>query len=92
MAMSKAGSRPIHAGGADYRWSFFQNSGYDDVTVQSASGTGQKLAVQIMAPGLSVTPDLVTQSIAFALTSGWTPGEPGPPFNIRYQDHRFHVR
>lgn len=91
MAMSKAGSRPIIVGGAEYRWSFFQDSGYDAVTVQNVSGSGRKLAVQIFALP-SVTPAFVAQSIEFALVSGWQADESGPPFTIRYEDRIFRVR
>lgn len=92
MALNRAKSRPINIDGENYRWSFFQNSGYDDVTVQHASGKGRKLAVQIVEPVLSVTPALVAQSIQFALASGWRADARGPPFNVRYEDRTFRVR
>lgn len=91
MAMSKAGSRPISVRGTEYRWAFFQDSGFDAVTVQSADGRGRKLAVQ-MAPLPSVTPAFVAQCIEFALSAGWNADELGSPFNIRYENQTLRVR
>lgn len=93
MALSKAKSRPIVVGGEAYRWAFFQDSGYDSVTVQRAIGHGRKLALQVEWVRASpVTPAFVARAIEFALAAGWVPSESGAPFNASYRQGVFKAR
>ena len=104
MSLKKSNSRRIEVAGQKYRWSFFENSGWDDVTVQRATGDGQKLVLQVeqvFAPdaeagvfqrAFRVTPAFVTQGIEFALSAGWTPTKSGAPFNTSYKQGVFKAR
>lgn len=98
MALSKSGSRPITVGNKQYRWSFFGNDGGNDVTVQCASGAGQKLRAKVEYGSLNtegqyqeliVTSGFVEQAIKFALAAGWKPSRNGPPFRISYEGGTF---
>jgi len=93
MALSKKKSRPISVDGKDYRWVFFENSGWNDITIQSASGRGQKLVIQqnwshkgtpyinLEAP---ITPSIVRQMIESALQHSWTPEKSGPELRLKW--------
>jgi len=51
MALAKKSSRPISHNGKQYRFVIFGNSGWNDLTVQSAQGFGQKLSVMFSLVG-----------------------------------------
>ena len=97
MALNKKNSRPIAVDGHDFRWSFFENSGWNDLTVQSANGTGMKLVAQFgwEAPDGSglpyqpITPALVAQAIRFGLGNGWNPDTNGVLYECRYKNGTF---
>ena len=92
MAISKTKSRPITVEDNEYRWAFFENSGWNDLTVQLAIGEGKKLIVQIKwesnnvdpLPYLPVTPSFVAKAIKFGLENGWQPDTEGKPFRCRF--------
>ena len=94
MSLSRKNSRNIQVDGKSYCWMFFENSGWNDLTVQSASGGGRKLSVQIPwendgsanMPYKSVTPSMVSRAIRFALESGWNPVENGSPVVCRFHN------
>lgn len=46
MSINKKNSRQIIVAGVKYRWVFSENSGWNDVTIQAASGKGSKLVAQ----------------------------------------------
>lgn len=97
MALSKKKSRPITVDDIDYRWIFFENSGWNDLTIQAASGKGGKLAIQINwekkhsdpLPYMSITPSFVEQSIKYAHANGWQPEVNGKPFKCKFRDGSF---
>lgn len=97
MALSKKSSRPITVEGKDYRWIFFENSGWNDLTIQAASGEGEKLIVQIKwapddetgLPYMPVKPAFVARAIQFGLAEGWRPDERGGSFRCHFQDGAF---
>lgn len=97
MAFSKKNSRPINVEGQSFRWVFFENSGWNDLTVQSASGSGQKLSVRfpwVNIPGsplpyAAMTPSIVSEAISFALENGWDPEQSGGTFNCRFKQGAF---
>jgi len=69
-------SRPITRDGIDYRYSVFLNSGWYDLTVQVASGEGQKLSIQFLLPtnkSTAITAKSAGESIDFGLANGWIP-------------------
>ena len=93
MALSRKKSRPITVEGDDYRWRFFENSGWNDVTVQIADGYGPKLVVQFpwehqgtldipLYP--PVTPTAVSLVIKQALLLGWEPRSSGQTWQMRW--------
>ena len=95
MALNRKNSRQIQVNGRAYRWTVFENSGWLDVTVQLAEGTGQKLVVQTgdfsgatpeIDPGVAITPANVRDYILKAITLGWMPTASGPPFLTRWDD------
>ncbi|MGI9379152.1 MAG: hypothetical protein ACR2OW_05820 [Methyloligellaceae bacterium] len=100
MAISKSKSRPITVEGIDYRWALFENSGWNDLTVQSASGNGKKLTVQIEwnpdnvspLPYNPVKPSFVEMAIKFGLENGWNPNIEGKPFECRFTESAFSTR
>ncbi len=97
MAFSKKNSRPIDVKGQSFRWVFFENSGWNDLTVQSASGSGQKLSVRFPwvktagspLPYAAMTPSIVSEAISFALENGWDPEQSGGTFNCRFEQGAF---
>ena len=97
MAFSKTKSRPITVEGKEYRWVFFENSGWNDLTVQSASGKGKKLTVQIKwkpnnvdpLPYLPIKPSFIAKAIKFGLENGWQPDTEGKPFRCRFSEGSF---
>ncbi len=97
MALSKKKSRPITVDGIEYRWIFFENSGWNDLTIQSASGKGDKLTVQIKwepdpgdtLPYKTITPSFVEQAIKFGKVNGWSEDTQRKPFHCRYSDGSF---
>lgn len=94
MAFNKKNSRPIEVEGQTFRWVFFENSGWNDLTVQSANGSGQKLSVRFAwdknegspLPYSAVTPSFVAEAIKFALMNGWNPTGSGKPFQCRFMN------
>lgn len=93
MALSKKKLRPITVNDQGYRWQFFENSGWNDVTIQSSDGVGPKLVVQFPwehegTPHISllppVTPSIVRSLIEQACEMGWQPQGPGKVMNVRY--------
>ena len=98
MSMSKKGSRPISVDGTDYRWSFFENSGWNDVLVQVAHGRGRKLHVHVEweqvpaqpnMPGPLITPAFVREAILTGLRDGWEPEQTGENFSLRCSRGKF---
>ena len=96
MALNQKKSRAIAVDDTGYRWAFFQNSGWNDVTVQSARGTGQKMTISFewyykndTQTLLSVTPAIVTQAIQFGLENGWVPSKNGKPYRCKFEDGQF---
>jgi len=95
MALAKKGSRKIVVDGHSYRWVFFENSGWNDITVQSNSGLGAKLVVQCMwdkfdnkAQGVRgwyspIAPKEVSNFIRKAKIAGWNPEKLGPAFSLK---------
>lgn len=100
MAISKKNSRIIEVDGCDFRWTVFQNSGWNDLTVQSDDGTGRKLIAQFAwevrdgssLPNHPITPAVVAEAIQFALQNGWNPKTNGAPFGCRYENGTFTVK
>lgn len=95
MALSNKKSRPITVDGCIYRWQFFENSGWNDVTIQRAEGSGQKLIVQLPwdhtgTPHISllppVTPSHVKEMIQRAGALGWSPATPEKPLRLQWRD------
>lgn len=97
MALNKKNSRPIAVDGQDFRWSFFENSGWNDLTVQSANGAGGKLVAQFgweaqddsKLPYLPMTPALVAEAIIFGLGNGWNPDINGVLYECKYKNGMF---
>lgn len=88
MALSKKKSRPITVDGQDFRWQFYEDSGFSSVTVQFASGSGQKLVVQIPGPAHihdPVTPAIVEHLIVSSMKLGWRPMQNGQTFNTVWE-------
>ncbi|MGJ8531360.1 MAG: hypothetical protein ACSHYC_04200 [Alphaproteobacteria bacterium] len=94
MAFNKKNSRSIEVEDQTFRWVFFENSGWNDLTVQSANGSGQKLTVRVAwdrtegspLPYTAITPSIVAEAIKFALTNGWNPNANGEPFKCRFEN------
>jgi hypothetical protein len=95
MALSKKKSRPISVGQYQYRWQFFENSGWNDITIQIAEGPGTKLVVQFPwehkgTPYISllppVTPSIVRNLIEAAQEIGWQPDMPGKTWHLRWDN------
>lgn len=95
MALSKKKSRPIVVDGQGYRWQFFENWGWNDVTIQCAEGTGPKLVIQFPwdhspPPYISflppVTPSKVSELIQNAIGQGWRPLSSDKTMNMKYVD------
>lgn len=97
MALSKKNSRTISVDGYVFRWIVFQNSGWNDLTIQSDEGTGRKLIVQFTwetkdgssLPNQPITPAVVAEAIQFASKNGWDPLVNGAPFGCRYENGTF---
>jgi len=89
MALSKRHSRKITVDKADYRWTAKEINYYLDVTIQSASGKGQKISISIglmwtsdpaykdLQRHESITPVLVKDLIVSAIRLGWKPENNG---------------
>lgn len=100
MAISKKNSRTISVDGSEFRWVVFQNSGWNDLTVQSDSGKGKKLIVQFAwetkngaaLPNQAITPAVVAEAILFARKNGWDSNASGAPFQCKHQNGAFVVR
>ena len=93
MALNKRKSRPINVKGIDYRWQFFEDSGFNSISIQSVQGNGQKLVVfqswsHAGTPYIStedpVTPRDIRFMIEFGLANGWEPNKGGKPFSCWY--------
>jgi hypothetical protein len=89
LALRKTKSRLIEVDGQPYRWTFSDVGDAYGITVQSADGVGQKLAVHLPlrhdAPVPVVTPVLVAQAIKFGIGSGWTPTAAGAVIHLSCQ-------
>lgn len=78
--------------GQAYRWLFFENDGWNDVTIQCASGTGPKLVVQFPwhheghPDSLPVTPSVVEAIIKEAGTRGWEPEGSGTTIRMKWEE------
>lgn len=72
----------------------FQNSGWNDVTIQSADGVGAKLVVQftwnesITPYLLPITPSVISQVIEQALAQGWQPDGEKERWHMRWCENR----
>ena len=91
MALSTKNSRPISVLGVDYRWAVFFNSGWIDLTIQAACGSGQKLITQF-GIDVVITPHVVAEVIKSALAEGWKPNQREKPLHGRYSEARFSKR
>lgn len=63
-----------------------------NVTVQRATGTGQKLMLHMPAheeQPPSVTPAFVAQLIKFGIAAGWAPSANGPGILVHYKPDGF---
>lgn len=96
MAIAKRNSRLITYLGSEYRFAVFGNSGWNDVTIQHAQGSGQKLIVQIPAiektPDATkniITPGLVIEAIKAGLELDWTPLQNAPPMRLKFKNGDF---
>ena len=58
------------------------------VTIQSASGVGQKLVLNLAhlphenVPAISITPIFVSHTIKFGIANGWAPSAKGAEFRL----------
>lgn len=98
MAIAKKNSRSISNLGVEYRYTVFGNSGWNDLTIQHATGAGQKLIVQFPAIKKTtdttknvITPRLVIDAIKAGLDLGWTSLQNAPPMRLKYRDAKFEV-
>lgn len=97
MTLGKKNSRTISVDGCVFRWTVFQNSGWNDLTIQSDEGTGRKLIVQFTwevkdgssLPNQPITPAVVAEAIHFALKNDWDPSVNGAPFGCRFENGTF---
>lgn len=90
MALKKAGSRSITVDGATYRWAFADNGDVWNVSIQSATGSGQKLVLSwptYPRPTQSITPSLVARAIHQGLAADWAPSIDGPPLHAGFKDN-----
>ena len=91
MAMAKKGTRRIHVGGRDYRWTVAEGGGKMTVVVEASDEPRQKLTAVIPCdPGVFavkhvVLPELVSRCISEAIAKGWTPDKSGPAFTLHVQ-------
>lgn len=100
MALNKKNSRPITVEGYDLRWLFFENSGWNDLTVQSANGEGGKFVAKFAwetkdgskLPYFPITPAVVVEAVQFGLMNGWNPKANGVPFECRYKNGSFALK
>lgn len=96
MSLSKKKSRPIQIGDQKFRWVFFENSGWNDLTIQSAAGSGPKLIVQLpwgdeQNPNdPPVTPLMVSTIIEAALKRGWEPQGRSKTLRLRWSENALH--
>lgn len=99
MALNKKKSRKITVDDLGFRWVFFENSGWNDLTVQSDTGTGRKLVVRFpWEPKANsklayepMTPAMVADAVRFGIVNGWFPNASGQPFICKYEDEKFSV-
>ena len=97
MSLSRKNSRLITVNGEEFRWVFFENSGWNSVTVQSANGVGQKLVIQFAweakvgskLPYQPITPQMVANAIDYCSCNGWKYDSPGPSFSCRFGNGTF---
>lgn len=97
MALNKKKSRLITVQGLEYRWIFFENSGWNDLTIQPASGIGSKLIIQISwdqnnsepLPYKPVKPSFVAEAIKYGLKNGWGQNIEGKPCRAKYAHGSF---
>lgn len=91
MAIPQKHSRKITVSGVVYRWclnkdNFRHRLGWGDrITVQAADHNGARLIVHLhpfWCDEPSLTPKHVAGFIHDAVSSGWSPLEPGPPFEL----------
>ena len=90
MALAKKNSRSITHLGIAYRFTVFGNSGWNDLTIQHASGAGQKLVIQFPAIEKNaettkhvITPAKVAEAIDAGLDLGWTSQQNAQPMRLR---------
>lgn len=83
MALKQSDLRAITVGGESYRWTYRDNLDVLNLTIQHASGVGQKLVVNFPHPTSEdppiMTPSVVVRCVELALAAGWTPATSGPP-------------
>jgi len=103
MALPKKSSRKIVVDGTSYRWAFFENSGWNDITIQSESGNGSKLHAHVNwdeydpeQQGISgwysvVLPKFIAKTIQLAIVKGWKPEVSGTQFSLRLESPKSSV-
>jgi len=92
MTLSKKKSRLISVDHVQYRRQFFENIGWNDISIQIAERVGTKLVIQCPwehngAPYISllppITPNIVRHWIESALELGWQPAALGKTWQQR---------
>jgi len=88
VALRRSSSRSITVDGEHYRWTFADNLDVWNVTIQQASGAGQKLVINfdpLNSPPTEITPSIVARGIRLALGAGWTPSSRGAPLRAKFE-------
>lgn len=86
MAISGKKARRIVVDDERYVWAVSEDSGYSVLIVQSATGSGQRLEVQVSwedtgtgsQTPVSLTPHIVAEAIRDATQQGWVPNKANP--------------
>jgi hypothetical protein len=92
MVLTLNKSRLIEVDDQAYRWTFSDVGDAFTVTVQSASGVGQKLTLFLPLEEShpdSITPGFVAKMIRFGIATGWVPSENGPEVRLHYKQEAF---
>lgn len=85
MGIPKKGSRRIEAGGSAYRYMVGRPRPGDKtvaVTVQQDAERPGRVMQFRAAPGFEVTPEVVRDAVARAVSEGWDPAARGAAFTL----------